>query len=104
MEYSIEFDGPEMVLKCNGLCPKGSKQNEIIAGVVESLQTNAVEHNVESIVLDFRHLDYSWGDAIASTWLWALRRGLRCRIRATGTTKEALLALMKNSIPVPIVE
>ncbi len=104
MQYSIEFDGAELVLKCSGICPKGSDQNEIIARVADSLRTNAAERNVESVVLDFMDLDYSWGDAIASTWLWAIRRGVSCRVRATGKTGEAILTLMKDSIPVPITD
>ena len=104
MHYAIDQDAEKICVRLRGQLLPGSDQNSVIETVVKDLRAALETSSASELVVDCSDLIYSYGDAIASLWLVGLQHKLRCRIRATGATRESLAELMKITIAVPISE
>jgi hypothetical protein len=97
MRIAKHREGPVVAVAFAGKYPPGSGGNECARDMVSHLSSVVGETSAAAVLLDFRNLDYTYGDAIcglARPLRWTESRFRPSAIVATGATAEALEPLL----------
>jgi anti-anti-sigma regulatory factor len=103
-EYQISTVGSQVIIRLAGWLPSGSSGNSCTSAVTDELRAVLDATSATEVVIDCRSLAYEFGDSLGAVWLVPMAKGLKCRIIATGETKEAIARLTRSSVAVLIEE
>jgi hypothetical protein len=106
---SIDFSDPVLMVRCSGAFGIGSKGNPSGKLLTESIERWMLSHPgecVEQVVIDYTHVDYSWGDGPLWSMLPFIKRGLtKVRLIASPRNRKPLKELVNASrLPWFVVE
>ncbi len=103
MQINREVNGSDVIISLRGIWPVGTEGNGITGQIVELI--DEVHRGANHVVLDLKHVSYSWGDGPAVIGARALYHAMQFTVIVGKDSKIGIESLAADTrIPMEIIE